>query len=160
MVTLTTPSECPVTITFWVSHSFISETQQHRICWLRPVKVLALAMGLPLMLHMCMYVPAHDTISPYTNINTYISSTAFDPFDVSRISEYIIWWGLGELSSSAHRQFIDAQSRDGRPVSPELCHKWELVEIPDDAGSIPRAADNNAVRRWRCQTRYSVCVTQ
>lgn len=50
-LTLTTPSECPVTMTFCVSHSFISDTQQQRICWLRPVKVLALAMGLPLMLH-------------------------------------------------------------------------------------------------------------
>ncbi len=50
-ITLTTPSECPVTITFCVSQSFISEMQQQRICWLRPVKVLALAMGLPLMLH-------------------------------------------------------------------------------------------------------------
>lgn len=32
VVTLTTPSECPVTMTFCVSHSFISDTQQHRIC--------------------------------------------------------------------------------------------------------------------------------
>lgn len=69
--TLTTPSECPVTMTFCVSHSFISDTQQHRICWLRPVKVLALEMGLPLMLHTWMYVPAQDTMSPYTHRHTH-----------------------------------------------------------------------------------------
>lgn len=69
-VTLTMPSECPVTITFCVSHSFISDTQQHRICWLRPVKVLALAMGLPLMLQIWMWVPAQDTISPYLHTRT------------------------------------------------------------------------------------------
>lgn len=63
-VTLTTPSEWPVTMTFCVSHSFISDKQQQKICWLRPVKVLALEMGLPLMLHTWMYVPAQDTISP------------------------------------------------------------------------------------------------
>lgn len=53
-------------MTFCMSHSFISDIQQHRICWLRPVKVLALEMGLPLMLHTWMYVPAQDTMSPYT----------------------------------------------------------------------------------------------
>ena len=51
VLTRTTPSECPVTMTFWVSHSFISDTKQHIICWLRPVKVFTLAVGLPLMLH-------------------------------------------------------------------------------------------------------------
>ncbi len=66
----------------------------------------------------------------------------------------------GEIYAPAHRQFIDAQSRDGRPVSPELRDEGKLVEVPDDAGSIPRAADNNVVR-WRCcQTRHSVRVAQ
>lgn len=64
------------------------------------------------------------------------------------------------LYSAAHRQFIDAQSGDGRPVAPELRDEGKLVEVPDDASSIPRAADNNVVRRWRSQTRYSVRVTQ
>lgn len=36
-----------------------------------------------------------------------------------------------------YRQFIDAQSRDGRSVPPELRDEGELVEVPDDASSIP-----------------------
>lgn len=36
-----------------------------------------------------------------------------------------------------YRQFIDTQSRDGRSVPPELCDEGELVEVPDDASSIP-----------------------
>lgn len=44
-----------------------------------------------------------------------------------------------------HRQFINTQSRDGCPVSPELRDEGKLVEVPDDAGPIPRAADNNVV---------------
>lgn len=64
-LTRTTPSECPVTMTFCVSHSFISDTQQHTICWLRPVNVFTLTTGFPLMLHTWMCVPAQDTMSPW-----------------------------------------------------------------------------------------------
>lgn len=64
-LTRTTPSECPVTMTFWVSHSFISDMQQQTICWLLPVNVFTLTMGFPLMLHTWMYVPAQDTMSPW-----------------------------------------------------------------------------------------------
>lgn len=64
------------------------------------------------------------------------------------------------MYAPTHRQFIDTQSGDGRPVSPELRDEGKLVEVPDDAGSIPRAADNDVVR-WRCcKTRYSVRVAQ
>lgn len=63
-LTRTTPSECPVTMTFCVSHSFISDTQQQTICWLLPVNVFTLTMGFPLMLHTWIYVPAQDTMSP------------------------------------------------------------------------------------------------
>lgn len=59
-----------------------------------------------------------------------------------------------------YRQFVDAQSRDGRPVSPELRDEGKLVEVPDDAGSIPRAADNNVVRWRRRQTCYCIRVAQ
>lgn len=171
MVTLTTPSECPVTMTFCVSHSFISDTQQHRICWLRPVKVLALAMGLPLILHTWMYVPAHDTTSPYTNINTsaawllslliFVRFLFFSSYSfcfVIKVHETLS--RVRKMYFQAHRQFIDAQSRDWRPVSPELRDEGKFVEVPDDACSIPWAADNDVVRRWRSQTRYSIRVTQ
>lgn len=50
------------------------------------------------------------------------------------------------MFSAAHRQLVDAQSRDGRPVSPELRDEGELVQVPDDAGSVPRAADDDVVR--------------
>lgn len=52
-------------MTFCVSHSFISDTQQHMICWLLPVNVFTLTTGFPLMLHTWMYVPAQDTMSPW-----------------------------------------------------------------------------------------------
>ena len=45
-------------------------------------------------------------------------------------------------------------------MSPELRDEGKLVEVPDDAGSIPRAADDDVVRRRRRQTRYGVCVAQ
>lgn len=64
-LTRTTPSECPVTMTFCVSHSFISDTQQQTICWLLPVNVFTLTIGFPLMLHTWIYVPAQDTMSPW-----------------------------------------------------------------------------------------------
>ena len=35
-----------------------------RICWLRPVAVLMLAIASPLMFHRCRYVPAHVAMSP------------------------------------------------------------------------------------------------
>lgn len=50
------------------------------------------------------------------------------------------------VSFATHRQLVDAQRRDGRPVAPQLRDEGELVEVPDDAGSIPRAADHDAVR--------------
>lgn len=51
-------------MTFCVSHSFISDTQQQTICWLLPVNVFTLTIGFPLMLHTWIYVPAQDTMSP------------------------------------------------------------------------------------------------
>ena len=69
-LTRTTPSECPVTMTFCVSHSFISDTQQQTICWLLPVNVFTLTIGFPLMLHTWIYVPAQDTMSPWEGKTT------------------------------------------------------------------------------------------
>lgn len=68
--------------------------------------------------------------------------------------------GSAETLPRTHRQFIDAQSGDGRPVAPELRDEGELVEVPNDARSIPRAADNDAVRGRGGQTRHGVRVTQ
>lgn len=45
-------------------------------------------------------------------------------------------------------------------MAPQLRDEGQLVEVPDDAGSIPRAADHDAVRRRRRQTRHAVCVSQ
>lgn len=64
------------------------------------------------------------------------------------------------MCAGTHRQFVDAQSRHGRSVAPELRHEGELVEVPDDARSIPGAADDNTIRRGRRQTRYSIRVAQ
>ena len=64
------------------------------------------------------------------------------------------------MYTPAYRQFVDTQSRDGRPVSPELRDEGKLVEVPDDAGSISGAADHDVVRRGRRQTRHSVRVAQ
>lgn len=69
-LTRTTPSEWPVTMTFCVSHSFISDTQQQTICWLLPVNVFTLTIGFPLMLHTWIYVPAQDTMSPWEGKTT------------------------------------------------------------------------------------------
>lgn len=70
------------------------------------------------------------------------------------------WEFWGESCFTTHRQLVDAQGGDGRPVAPQLRDEGELVEVPDDAGSIPRAADHDAVRRWRRQARHAVRVSQ
>lgn len=49
--------------------------------------------------------------------------------------------------TQTHRQLIDAQSRDGGAVAPELRDEGKFVQVPDDAGSIPGAADHYVVRR-------------
>lgn len=59
-----------------------------------------------------------------------------------------------------HRQLVDAQRGDGRPVTPQLRDEGELVEVPDDAGPIPRAADDDVVGRRRRQAGHGVRVAQ
>lgn len=77
-----------------------------------------------------------------------------------RYQSLLIVSGSAETLPRTHRQLIDAQSGDGRPVAPELRDEGELVEVPDDARSIPRAADNDAVRGRGGQTRHGIRVTQ
>lgn len=136
MVTLTTPSECPVTMTFCVSHSFISDTQQHRICWLRPVKVLALAIGLPLMLHTWMYVPAQDTISPYANTHTQRVWTAFENHEVKYFYNFYLSSNLLCCSKKYILNYLHYQRRNVCSNSPSVHWYTERRRAP----GVPWAA--------------------
>ena len=48
---------------------------------------------------------------------------------------------LGEsVHTHTHRELVDAERRDGGSVAPELGDEGEFVQVPDDAGAVPRPA--------------------
>lgn len=85
---------------------------------------------------------SHDVNDPFLLLSSYLLFWSLSTYDITRF----IKSDREEIHTAAYRQFIDTQSGDGRPVSPELRDEGKLVKVPDDAGSIPRATDNNVVR--------------
>jgi len=59
-----------------------------------------------------------------------------------------------------HSQFVDGDGSDGRRVTSELSDEHELVQVPDDARAIARAADDDVVRGRRSQARHGLTVTK